>query len=97
MRVQKRHIAQFFLILFVSVKLLSLHTLEHTSADHVHDCDICHFIAVTSTTPFTTNEAIASEELFLFNTKKEVCFTYAYQFTPGQIDNSLFSRPPPTA
>lgn len=97
MKEYKKHITLFFLIFFISTKLISLHSLTHEEEDHHDDCEICEHIIALNTTPYTINARIIVEQLVHNNFKKQSFYEYSYQFVQNQIDKSLFCRPPPTA
>lgn len=93
----KNSITFFFLILFMSIKMVGLHTLSHTDdKDHAVHCAICDSVTVLNLTPVlapdTPQFSITSIELAVH---KEVKTAYRFMVSGSIASNQLFSRPPP--
>lgn len=95
MRQTKPYIAIFYLILFISIKLIGLHEFTHSENEHIDDCKLCEYVITSQDIAYTVNETFTIEVPIQDNFKKQLFDTYAYHFTQTQINNALFSRPPP--
>lgn len=91
----KKHTSLFFLIFFISFKLLALHSLSHNS-EHPDNCDICEYIITSNTTPFLASSTALYKEFIQNNYNKQPFYIYSHQFTQTKIDSNIFYRPPPT-
>ncbi len=92
-----RHIALFFLIFFISIKLVGLHSLKHfEESDHKNDCDICEYALTSNKVPSIVDEPVGVEAFVIHNHGKPLFSRYSYDFTQNHIDSCFFGRPPPT-
>lgn len=93
----KQHISIVLLTIFVLIKLAGLHELTHSDNQQDNDCEICEYVVSSNKTPFVANEQFVFKQPVLHNYDKQLFYEYSYQFVQNQIDNNLFSRPPPQA
>lgn len=92
----KKHIAFFYLIFFISSKLVGLHALTHNDDEHHDNCDICEYVIISNATPLVTDEYVVFEPIVFHNHSKQLFYNYSYSYVKNYTDSSLFSRPPPT-
>lgn len=97
MRKFKQHISLFFLIFFISLKLVGLHEFTHAEEEYHDNCDICEYVITSNTTPVIICEKIIIEQPTQQIYNRFIFFEYGYLFTQNQIGTTLFCRPPPTA
>jgi len=92
-----KHIALFFLIFFISIKLVGLHSLKHfEESDHKNDCDICEYVITSNKVPSIIEEPAGLEAFVDHDHDKPSFSGYSYDFTQKYIDSCFFGRPPPT-
>jgi hypothetical protein len=93
--VLKYNIACFFLILFLSLKMVGLHALSHDD-DHDTPCQICSHAFINNLIPALTPESVSFS---LENTElvfNHVIITgYHFKISNTIATSQLFSRPPP--
>ena len=93
----KNSITYFFIILFLSLKMVGLHALTHDDdKDEALHCAVCDYATIHNLTPTLTPElhdfSIENTELVIIkNNLKHYRFITSNTTTSGQ----LFSRPPP--
>lgn len=93
----RKHIALCCLIFFVGIKFIGLHALSHYDDIHYSDCEVCEYVVTSNKTSFIAEELITLELPFEHHFQKQLFYGYSYQFEQRQIDQALFSRPPPVA
>ncbi|RPD99958.1 hypothetical protein EGM88_01455 [Aureibaculum marinum] len=93
----KNSITYLFLVLFLSMKLIGLHTLSHSDdKDHSLDCTICDHIISHNLTPVITTDIDDYEiENVEFVVQKEINNNYCFIASSSIESDQLFSRPPP--
>ena len=95
----KNSITYLFLVLFLSMKMTSLHVLTHSGdQDHILHCVVCDHAVVSNLTPVVPADlqdfTVESVEIFVQN---EIITAYDF-FSCGTITpDQLFSRPPPAS
>ena len=90
--------ALFYLIFFISIKLIGLHSFTHIEeADHDNDCVYCHVIDNNkeASAILVLNE-ISATELYQHQFNLQPFFEYDYTYTQTFLSTILFGRPPPT-
>lgn len=91
-----KHIALFFLIFFIGIKFVGLHSLKHFEEnDHKNDCDICEYIITSNKVPSVIDEPAGVEAFVIHSHSKSLFSSYSYDFTHSNIDSYFFGRPPP--
>ena len=93
----KHSITYLFLVLFLSMKLVGLHTFSHMDDDgHDAPCEICHYAITHNFTPELSTElqdfSVESAVLIINNI---VLNKYSFKVSNTISSNQLFSRPPP--
>ncbi|MFD2541438.1 hypothetical protein ACFSSB_03840 [Lacinutrix gracilariae] len=93
----KHSITYFFIVLFLSMKMVGLHALTHEENDeHAIHCNICDHTITSNLYPSIVPDAqectLVHTDLF-FN--KEVIKQYRFTYTNNIATNRLFCRPPP--
>ena len=97
MKKNKQHIVLFFLIFFISLKLVGLHSLDHfEETGHVNDCDVCEYVLTSNEVPFLPEEPTIVELVIAHNYYKKEFTSYSYMYTQHYIYSSFFGRPPPS-
>ncbi|CAL2101247.1 conserved protein of unknown function [Tenacibaculum sp. 190130A14a] len=91
----KKHIALFYLILFIGVKFVDLHTYAHNDYESYEDCDLCEYVENGHNTYFLVDEVCDFEQLKQHAFNQQLPNGYAYTFEKSYVNNALFSRPPP--
>ncbi|MDO6760225.1 hypothetical protein Q4566_08460 [Tamlana sp. 2_MG-2023] len=94
----KNNITYFFLILFLTVKMVGLHEVFHHSddEDHALHCVVCNHATAFNLTPALTPDI--QEFSFLvqeFVYKQELRKYYNYRYSNAIDTDELVSRPPP--
>lgn len=98
MKLNKKHIAIFFLLVFVSMKLVGLHSLWHSNhtETHVHDCKICLYANDTLDQPFILiNNApylTGTDDLKNYSSVNSIDIRICIQ---KLLIDTYLSRPPP--
>ena len=93
----KNSITYFFIILFLSLKMVGLHALTHNEdKDQDLHCEVCDYATIYNVTPALNPEA---QEFYVENTElvifKDNLNDYSF-VAPNTITSSqLLSRPPP--
>jgi len=93
----KNNITYFFIILFLSLKMIGLHALTHDEdKDQELHCEVCDYATIHNVTPTLTPKA---QESYIENTElaivRDNLIDYCF-VTPNTITSSqLFCRPPP--
>lgn len=93
----KHSITYLFLVLFLSMKLVGLHTFTHMDDDeHDAPCEVCHYAITHNFTPELSPElqdfVIENTTLVINNL---VLNNYSFNVTNSIASNQLFCRPPP--
>ncbi len=92
-------IASVFVALFVSTKLIGLHTLTHNDeGNHPDHCLVCEHMITNNFTPIlpVSGQEITPNHSFIA-IKSKVVTEYHFIYSDSDIPNPLFSRPPPIA
>lgn len=95
MKVFKKHITLFYLILFIGIKFIDLHTYEHNDYESYEDCDICEYVESTDKTFYLVDGLYIAEQTKQQYFSQQFFNEYSYIFVEKYRNNSLFSRPPP--
>lgn len=93
----KNSITYFFIILFLSLKMVGLHALTHDEdKDQELHCEVCDYATINNVIPILTPEA---QEFYIENTELVIVRDNlnAYSFVTHKTITSsqLLSRPPP--
>ena len=94
----KNSITYFFVVLFLSMKLVGLHALSHTDdKDHAIHCTVCDFAITQNVTPVLAPDiqdfSIKNIE---FVVEREITNNYSFVISSAITPSQLFSRPPPS-
>jgi hypothetical protein len=93
----KHNVACFLLLLFLSLKMVGLHTLSHTDdEDHNAPCEICSHALVHNLIPALIPQptAFSIENTTLVFNHIEI-ISYHFKISSTIASSQLFSRPPP--
>ena len=95
----KHSITYLFLVLFLSMKMVGLHTFSHLDDDdngHDAPCEVCHYAITHNFTPELSTElqdfSIKTTTLLINNI---VLNNYSFKVTNSIASSQLFCRPPP--
>lgn len=85
------------LIIFISIKLVGLHSISHNNDDLIEDCDICEFVITQSQ---NSPNLLVQTTLNFFLPKqhfvsKKIRFYNSLTTVEEVVFYPLFSRPPP--
>ena len=98
MQKKEQFISILFLIFFIFIKTVGVHSIAHANDDLNNlDCDICEFVETSNNTPFTSTSETSFEQPNQHTYYKKHVHTYTFQYVQNQIDTVLFGRPPPVA
>lgn len=93
----KHSISCFLLVLFLSMKLVGLHTFCHSDDNHDEPCKICEFAITYNLTPILSLESHEfSIETFENVNNNLVTINYNLLVSNTITTSNLFSRPPPS-
>ncbi len=93
MKVSKNNIALFYLIFFLGLKVISLHTFTHDES--TINCETCEFVLNTNEVPFLKEDTIRFEIPIEYVIEKDPFCSYSFSPNQELINYTLFSRPPP--
>lgn len=90
-------LAILMMAFLLSAKLMAFHSISHIE-DTAETCSICEHAILTQITPAMESEPGADIPVPALppNDREPVVF-HEIHFNSGQLDTSLFSRPPPVA
>jgi len=93
----KKNITSLLLVLFLAMKITSLHAISHIDdADQEDTCAICkHAIAYNLTPTISPNSNDFKVENSSFLIPLVVTNNYHYDMVRTIVTRALFSRPPP--
>lgn len=93
----KNSITYFFIVLFLSLKMLGLHALTHNEdTDQDLHCAVCDYATTINTTPILTPEVQDFPiENLEFSPPRHLITTYGFVSSNTLAIPLLFSRPPP--
>lgn len=97
LRRYKGHIALYFLILFIGVKLSGVHAFVHVDDEQHEDCHLCEYVLSTNKTPLVQSIVYCSEPVLIETSFKKEFNHYYTSSVEKAFNYSLFSRPPPLA
>ena len=86
------------MLVIFAVKMTGLHTFSHSDdASDAPQCDLCEFVVLDNQFPVLSSDSYeAIEPAPEYVVREEAGYDYHFDHIQGLIDQSLFSRPPPT-
>lgn len=93
----KNNIVYFFLFLFLSVKMVGIHSLLHADdQDLVEHCDVCDYATTQNLIPLISPAVeVISNDAISIVVKRKKCADYSFTKTNIIATGQFLSRPPP--